>query len=228
MREAARLARALGLKRISAVEFGVAGGNGLVAMEDYATRIRNELGVEYQIYGFDLETGLPDPKDYRDLPYTWKKGFFKMDRAALEARLKVSQLIIGDVADTLKSFVPKFDPAPVGFCAFDMDLYTSTKSALQLLESPCTRILPRTYLYFDDIIGDHNEIHCEYVGELLSIKEFNFVNAMRKIAKINGLSCKMGKLEVWHESVFVLHAFDHPAYVTYTRGVDEWKLPLNP
>jgi hypothetical protein len=31
---------------------------------------------------------------------------------------------------------------------------------------------PRVYCYLDDIIGDDWGIHCEYVGELLAIKEF--------------------------------------------------------
>lgn len=60
-----------------------------------------------------------------------------------------------------------------------------------------------------------------YVGELLAIKEFNVNNANRKIAKINGLSFKFGRLEVWHEKVFVLHVFDHPSYITYVRVVED-------
>ena len=100
MFEGARLAKRLGFKRISVIEFGVAGGNGLVNMEYHAEKIEELLGVTVDIYGFDTGVGLPPPEDYRDLPYIFKEGFFRMDQAALKARLKRSKLIIGDARDT--------------------------------------------------------------------------------------------------------------------------------
>ncbi len=50
---AAYLAKALGVGRISLIEFGVAGGNGLVSMELAADRIEKLLGVGIDVYGFD-------------------------------------------------------------------------------------------------------------------------------------------------------------------------------
>src|SRR4051794_34328749 len=65
---AAKLARALGLDRITAVEFGVAGGNGLVSMERIAESVGGHVGVEVAVMGFDAGSGMPAPEDYRDLP----------------------------------------------------------------------------------------------------------------------------------------------------------------
>lgn len=107
---AARLAKLLAVPRISVIEFGVAGGNGLVVIEQHARWIQRELGVELQIYGFDSGEGLPEPLDYRDLPFAWKAGFFKMDRPALERRLEVSQLVIGNVCDTTQTFFDQYNP----------------------------------------------------------------------------------------------------------------------
>src|SRR5262245_58869061 len=49
--QAAHLARRLGHSRISAIEFGVAGGNGLVALERHAADVDRQTGVAVAIYG---------------------------------------------------------------------------------------------------------------------------------------------------------------------------------
>jgi hypothetical protein len=103
--EAARLAKLLRIPRISALEFGVAGGNGLVVLEQHARWIERDLGVQLEIYGFDGGEGLPEPEDYRDVPYAWKAGFFKMDRPSLEQRLEISRLVIGNVQGPAKRFL---------------------------------------------------------------------------------------------------------------------------
>lgn len=75
---AADWARESGIRRISAMEFGVANGAGLLNMCTVADGVTKETGVEIEIYGFDGGTGMPKPKDYRDHPeyYTW--GDFPM------------------------------------------------------------------------------------------------------------------------------------------------------
>jgi hypothetical protein len=104
--QAALEAKGLGLSRISAIEFGVAGGSGLAVMQNLARRISSIIGVEIDVYGFDLETGLPSPEDYRDLPFIWQKGFFAMDKSALAKRLSPSvKLILGDVSETIPEFL---------------------------------------------------------------------------------------------------------------------------
>src|SRR5262249_7730209 len=53
------LARAIGIGRVSVVEFGVAGGNGQIALEEIAERVESLLGVGVDVYGFDSGVGLP-------------------------------------------------------------------------------------------------------------------------------------------------------------------------
>jgi hypothetical protein len=132
--KAADQARALGISRISAIEFGCAGGNGLLALEAVADEVSSELGVEIDIYGFDMGEGLPRPLDYRDLPYAWQAGQFKMDIPKLEARLQSAKLVIGNVDETVEPFRSREDLAPIGFISFDLDFYTSTEAALRIFE----------------------------------------------------------------------------------------------
>jgi hypothetical protein len=80
---AAKLAQKLAYNRMSAIEFGVAGGNGLLALERHAARV-----------------------------------------------------------------------TPIGFIAFDLDYYSSTMSALKVLDAEYKYLLPRVACYFDDIVGD--------------------------------------------------------------------------
>jgi hypothetical protein len=51
--QGAHLAKALGIKRVSVIEFGVAGGNGLVALDRIAEKVEQALGIDIDVYGFD-------------------------------------------------------------------------------------------------------------------------------------------------------------------------------
>ena len=62
MQKAAALASALNLPGFTSIEFGVAGGNGLVAMEQHAARLSSEMGLTIDVVGFDLAVGLPPPR----------------------------------------------------------------------------------------------------------------------------------------------------------------------
>ena len=213
--QAALEAKGLGLKRISAYEFGVAGGHGLIQLERLSEQITRLTGVSIDIYGFDLAIGLPTPSDYKDAPYIWKKGFYRMNVEALRNKLKTdTTLVLGDVRQTVAKFAKgKF--SPVGFIAFDLDYYTSTNAAFKLFETKIDNLLPRIYCYFDDIVGTDEEIMCEYVGELLSIKKFNSDHKDKKIAKINGMYHKRVIKSIWSDMIYVMHSFKHPLYNTY-------------
>ena len=56
---AAAQARALGYTEVSLIEFGVAGGRGLLALEDIADVVSSMTGVRSCVYGFDTGSGLP-------------------------------------------------------------------------------------------------------------------------------------------------------------------------
>ena len=99
---AAKLAKKLNYKKFSAIEFGVAGGNGLCFLDQFAGQLSKEFNIEIEVYGFDLVSGLPDPKGYKDLPYIFKKGLYPMNKNKLLTKLKISKVIVGDVENSIK------------------------------------------------------------------------------------------------------------------------------
>jgi hypothetical protein len=209
---AAELARGLGLKNMSVIELGVAGGNGLVFMEQAAEEIGRHFGLAIDVYGLDTGTGMPPPNDYRDLPHVWREGFYRMEPDKLRERLNSATLLLGDVAATIPDLLSRGELAPVGFVAFDLDYYSSTKRAFQLLEGRTSTRLPRVYCYFDDTIGPERACHSEYTGELCAIREFNSEHDLQKIAKISNLGWMRCHAASWNEAMYVFHDFTHPLY----------------
>jgi hypothetical protein len=224
--QAALQARGLKIPEIAAIEFGVAGGSGLVALERHAADVEELTGVRVRTFGFDTGEGLPSAQDYRDLPYIWKPGYFKMDLDALRARLRRSELILGDVRVTVPDHVERTDVPPLGYVSFDLDYYTSTVSAMGVLRGSEPTRLPRVFCHFDDIIGTQAELHSRYAGELLAIEEFNEAHAERKLAPINGLRHKRRLYRPWNDELFVLHDFAHSAYNVHL-GPEHWDLALD-
>ena len=223
---AARLAKQLGYASISAIEFGVAGGNGLVALEMHAEHVARCTGVNVAIYGFDTGAGMPPPADFRDMPYLWQSGYYKMDVERLRARLRKAKLVLGPVEETVRRFCEQEDPPPIGFIAIDLDYYSSTRKALNILDAPFRYLLPRIACYVDDIVGDVYDAFNEYTGELLAIREFNESKDHIKLARVRGLRFFNGQIpRQWHEQVFVAHLFTHPDYGRPLYGPTQ-QLPL--
>jgi hypothetical protein len=207
---AAQVAKAIGINRISLIEFGVAGGNGLVSLEHTAVRVEEALDIGIDVYGFDTGKGLPKPRDYRDLPSLWREGDYRMDVEKLKKTLQRAELILGPVETSVPAFLSS-KPAPVGFVAFDLDYYSSTMASFKLLETDVSLLLPRIYCYFDDIMG---HIYSDFTGERLAIREFNNEHR-RKISPIYGLKYFLPKPyaeQVWTEMMYIAHIFDHPLY----------------
>ena len=175
----------------------------MVAMERISEAVSKETNVNIQVYGFDLSTGLPNPADYWDLPYVFQGGFYKMDVDSLRKRLRKAILVIGDIRNTAPNFFEKYQPAPLGFIAVDLDYYTFTVHALSLFNTDDQNLLPRVFCYFDDLIGNDYELHSEFAGELLAIREFNGQSEYRKLGKINGLSYKRIISQKWCEQVYI-------------------------
>jgi hypothetical protein len=128
------------MSAITAIEFGVAAGNGLVILEREALGIERETGVKIFVVGFDACGGLPrSTGDYRDHPDYWQLGDFPMEENKLRERVSPrTQLVLGDVRDTVPSFKA---PAPIGFIGFDLDLYSSTSDALHILSQLGSRLM---------------------------------------------------------------------------------------
>lgn len=208
---AAALAQKLGYDRISVLEFGVAGGNGLVNLEYHAEQVERLVPVKIEIHGFDTGRGLPKPTDYRDLPYHWKEGFFRMDIPKLQSRLKKAKLIIGDVRDTVKQFYSQHRPAPVAAIFFDLDYYSSTVGALEIFETEEKHLLPRVYCYFDDVVGTEVELYNDHTGVRLAIHEYNQTHSTKKLGIPYHLLASRN-VEAWHHQIMVYHDFGHSRY----------------
>ncbi len=209
------LAKRLGIPRITVMEFGVAGGRGLVALEKASIEIERELGVGIDVFGFDSGGGMPAPIDYRDLPHIWGQGFYKMDVDKVKAKLTKTKLVLGDVRETTGQVLGSAGLAPIGFIAFDLDYYSSTKAAFTLFDGDDAKYLPRIHCYFDDVAT--NDLGCmnEHVGELLAISEFNQAHADQKICKFEHLRLSRRRWEDWQEKMYVHHRFTHPSYAAH-------------
>ena len=142
-----------GVSAISVIEFGVAGGNGLLSLDRYAAAVGRETAVKIAVYGFDTGEGIPQTAgDYRDHPDQWKPGDYTMDQQALRQRLSArAKLVIGNVRETVPKFVSSAQYPPIGFVAVDVDLYSSAVDALQIFVLAGKRMLRRVPIYFDDI-----------------------------------------------------------------------------
>lgn len=208
---AAHQAKSLGFERLSVAEFGVAGGNGLLALERAADLAEEKIGIGVDVYGFDTGKGLPPPQDHRDLPNLYKESAYSMDVDALKNRLQRAKLVLGLVEET----VPKFlacNPAPIGFMSIDVDYYSSTMEVFKILEAAPEALMPRIHCYFDDTIGF---TFSEYTGERLAIREFNEKHKMRKISPIFGLKHFLQEPysnQTWCDQMYIAHIFDHELY----------------
>jgi hypothetical protein len=219
---AAALAKTLGYERISVIEFGVAGGDGLIALEQVSAQAEAASGVAIDVYGFDTGTGLTKPLDYRDLPQLWSEGDYVMDVAKLKRRLERARLMLGPVEHTVPEFLAA-RPAPIGFVVFDLDLYSSTMDAFRIFDAPDDLLLPRITCYFDDIAGYS---HSDFNGERLAMADFNKSHEMRKISQIYGLKHAMDIDQWWIEMMFMFHAFGHPRYNDYDGTNPLRQIPL--
>lgn len=220
---AAQEARQLGYSSITAIEFGVAGGNGLVTMEEYAEDIGRSEGVKIRVVGFDSGSGLPAPTDYRDAPYLWAHGDFSMDEARLRSRLTRAELVLGDVRDTASDFVSTLDAeTPIGFVAFDLDFWSSTLNAFDVFRGDSSACLPRVWCYFDDIVGMPDDI-----GVPLSISNFNSETHGRKIRHPYMLRDNIPFRPSWAGQMFQAYFFDHERFNDMLASPSDRELPLD-
>jgi hypothetical protein len=204
---AAHQASVEGIPEISVIEYGVAGGNGLVVLQAEAEAVERATGVAIRVFGFDAGPGgLPSfCGDYRDHPDIWRPGDYPMDVDAVRARLSPrTTLILGDIRQEIDQFQEQHQPAPIGFISVDVDLYSSTVAALRVLDY-CSR-LQHVAMYFDDI-----QLHrCHrWAGELLAIQEFNDSHPALKIDQWRGLRHGRPFPELaWIDRMFMCHDFE--------------------
>jgi hypothetical protein len=226
--KAADAAKALGLKRFTAVEFGVANGAGLLNMCRIGERVRKATGVEIDFVGFDNATGMPNPIDYRDHPEFYKPGDFPMQSPdALKAALPANaRLIIGDVKDTVPKFLSELSPeSPLGFVSIDVDYYSSTVDCMPIFKAEAEKYLIVPLIYLDDVqfLG-----HSRWAGEMLAVEEFNEASQLRKIEKANFIrEWRLFKKPNWISQIYALQVFDHPGRNTIIKN-DKTVILSNP
>ncbi|MFI5617653.1 hypothetical protein [Streptomyces sp. NPDC051567] len=227
VRRATESAARLGLPGVTLVEFGVAGGSGLLALAEHAGYYAKATGVEVRIVGFDAGDGLPPGRSVRDLPYLFGAGFYPMDKARLVSRLGgAADVVIGDVTETVPRYLETnahtLRTHPVGFVSFDLDYYSSTVSALNLFRGGDPgRLLPRVTCYLDDLPGTIAEI-----GEAAAMAEFNAEHDDRAISRVLGLRPFIPFDPPWADQIYVHHYFSHPHYPALEAGATGDRLPL--
>ncbi len=221
---AAKLASKLNHKKISVIEFGCAGGGGLLDLERICSEISLLTNISFEIYGFDSGEGLPKPEGYRDLPYQWRQGFFKMNQKILESKITQAKIIYGDVKHTVKKFFEQYNPAVIGCVFHDLDYYSSTKSSLELFNENEKHFLPRSFHYFDDIIGNDVVLYSEWTGERLAINEFNKSSDTKKFDNCYHLTTMPNALN-WYHQIRILHLFNHPNYCDFVSDEDQ-QIPI--
>ena len=110
-----------------------------------------------------------------------------MDQISLTPKLLKSKIIIGNVKDTIKKFIKEYNPAVIGCVFHDLDYYSSTQASFQLFEEDENYFLPRSFHYFDDIIGTEISLYSEWTGERLAVNQFNDKQNNKKFDNCNHL-----------------------------------------
>jgi len=165
-------------------EFGVGNNNYLIryikSVQEFCKANPKHSLSDFQIYGFDSFSGLPESNHIADKHKHWHKGLYLCKKEILEANIKATgfplenvHLIEGYFENSLtpellkKLQEEKMFPSLV---IMDCDYYTSTKTATDwlypLMQSGCI-------FYFDDIWSFNG--HPEH-GQIKYINEFNQSN----------------------------------------------------
>lgn len=218
---AARYARQQSQRGFTAIEFGVAGGNGLVAMSHYAQLVSRLTGLEIQVVGFDAGQGLPETGDGRDAPWRWNTGDFPCEVETLRQRLPYgTELILGRIEETFPLRLRDSGGLPIGFISVDVDYYSSAKAICAALGgAPAASLLPMIECYFDDCL---QYLVPRKVGEAAAIAEFNATQSRRFFDRDDWLSegrPYSGRL--WLRRMYTFYCLDHPAMQTPTARAPE-------
>lgn len=211
LQAAVRYAQLFGANGFTAIEFGVAGGNGLVAMGRHAEALTRKTGIKIEVVGFDAGVGLPSAQGWQDTPWVHKRGDFPSDVARLERRVQgKATLLIGLIEETFPRWLAeKQNELPIGFISIDVDYYSSSRTIFDVLAA-CSvdALLPITEVYLDDILC-FGVPRC--AGELAAIRDCLGTNTMRRFDREDWIAewrpfCE----KLWLKRLYALYALDHP------------------
>jgi hypothetical protein len=180
-------------------------------MTNLAERVTAATGVNISVFGFDTAEGLPAIADYRDHPEMFSEGDYPMqDFDKLQAELSGrAKLVIGDIRDLDSLDEILTNTGPLGFAFIDVDIYSSAKSALNLItDSSLESLMPTVGLHFDDVWSKWG--YNRFAGELLAIEDSNSESDSRKIDKDRYIHYWHNETKPWHASMYILHVLDHP------------------
>ncbi len=163
-------------------EFGVHWGGTISTLVNLRA-IHEPFNHSRKIIGFDTFSGFPevDAKDGVQAvkgDYATSEGYEAELESLLDlhesfsplSHMKKFQLVKGDVTETLPRWLAENPHAIVSMAIFDMDIYTPTKSALELI---LPRLTKGSLLVFD-------EANCEFFpGETQAINEVLGLNNLR-------------------------------------------------
>jgi hypothetical protein len=205
---AAKKAIEQNISEISVIEFGVAGGRGLLVLQSEAEAVERETGVKVKVYGFDTGA-IGTPKligDYRDHPDNCQPGDYPMDEDLLRSQLSQrTTLILGDVADTVEGFFDVYKAAPVGFVSLDIDGYSAVRDALKIFTLPSKRMLHQVPIF----MPNENIYNHKFAGAMLAVEEFNQQSSGVKIDRWYGV--KKGNAfpeRMYFEQMYLAHDLD--------------------
>lgn len=218
---AAKYAAHAGNSGFAAVEFGVAGGNGLLALSRYAELTSRLTGLGIKVVGFDSGAGLPESEDLRDASWLWSLGDFPCDLELLRNRLSDgTDLIVGRIEDTFPRWLQDSGAPPVGFLSIDVDYYSGTKAICAALGAAHTSsILPMIECYFDDCL---RYLVPRRVGEAAAIDEFNSAYGQRFFDRDDWLCEGRPFAErLWLRRMHTFYSLDHPSMKSRNSSVPE-------
>ena len=158
------------------LEFGVASGKSI-------NFIARSLPQE-TIYGFDSFEGLPE-----DWTFRYRKGHFAQQLPEVAENV---ELVVGLFGDTLPGFLAQH-PEDVSYLHIDCDLYSSTRTILELLGD---RIRPGTVIVFDEYFNyqswrqHEHKAFMEFV-EARKVK-FHFLGAVQSSVQASVLIDSIG------------------------------------
>lgn len=155
-------------KEVAYLEFGVWKGD---SIRYWAKLLKNSRSI---LHGFDSFEGLPEDWNFESGRHAFSVG-------GAVPRLDDSRVTFfkGWFEETLKEYqLPRRE---VLFLTLDADLYSSTKTVLDALESEIT---PGTYLYFDEFCDRMNELRAfeEYLNRTGT--EFRLVGANNTLTHV--------------------------------------------
>jgi hypothetical protein len=205
---AAKMAIEQNVSEISVIEFGVAGGSGLLVLQSEAEAVEQATGVKVNVYGFDTGS-IGTPKligDYRDHPDNCQPGDFPMDEDLLRSQLSErTTLILGDVAETVEGLFDDYNAAPIGFVSIDIDAYSASRDALKIFTLPGKRMLRQVPIF----LGNENIWNHKLAGAMLAVEEFNQQSSGVKIDRWYGV--KKGNAfpeRMYFEQMYLAHDLD--------------------